>query len=618
MKTISGKTGFGALVFSMSVLLMTVSYKTVAENFTVTNVPGLVAALAAAEWNGEADTVFLVAGTYTLTSSLGFYSEEDYSVTLTGPYDAPAIIDANGFQGLYIQTTAANAHITIQNLTFENGNAGYGGGCQGETASANFYVINCNFSNNTASEAGGGLSIYTFDGVVTVENSVFEANLSSGNDAGGLFVGSDGGTMQVSGCVFSGNSAQGDDAGGCMLYSDNSGTAVITNSVFENNFAADDAGGAMVYLLGAGSFASVHNNDFSQNTATLGGGGFWLRMPAGGEVEYYDNIHSANNTLTANGGGAYFEMNQGKLEIYNNGFSENNAAQDGGAVWIEHYSDTVTIHHNTFYENNSANNGGGLQIFTDMGTANIYRNIFNANGATVIGGGISAATTGGNFNVYNNTLYQNGSDDGSGLYFYFDDPSANAYVFNNIIWECLLGDPVNYSGAASVVATYCDIQGGEGYQWFGTGCFDENPKFSDPGNGDFNLSWANYPVNDTTKSPCIDAGDPASQPDPDGSVPDVGALWFDPETGIMENNLKFIVYPNPALAFHAIHIQMKMTDINDDISLSVFDETGKKESVDFFRMGKEFIIPGLGTGIHVVLLTGNGKIIYRKKLVVVK
>jgi len=78
----------------------------------------------------------------------------------------------------------------------------------------------------------------------------------------------------------------------------------------------------------------------------------------------------------------------------------------------------------------------------------------------------------------------------------------------------------------------------------------ENPLFVDPLHGDYHLSWANYPIHDETMSPCIDAGDPSSPLDPDGTIADMGAFYFD-QTQVSADEpaqlteLNLTNYPNP-------------------------------------------------------------------------
>jgi len=65
--------------------------------------------------------------------------------------------------------------------------------------------------------------------------------------------------------------------------------------------------------------------------------------------------------------------------------------------------------------------------------------------------------------------------------------------------------------SSSVSVSYSDIDGG----WTGEGNINSDPIFVDPGNDDFHLQPG---------SPCIDAGNPATQyNDPDGSINDMGA-----------------------------------------------------------------------------------------------
>ena len=55
---------------------------------------------------------------------------------------------------------------------------------------------------------------------------------------------------------------------------------------------------------------------------------------------------------------------------------------------------------------------------------------------------------------------------------------------------------------------------------FGEGNIDADPQFTDPENGDFSLQ---------SNSPCIDAGDPNSPLDPDGTRADMGAYYYHQE-----------------------------------------------------------------------------------------
>jgi hypothetical protein len=86
----------------------------------------------------------------------------------------------------------------------------------------------------------------------------------------------------------------------------------------------------------------------------------------------------------------------------------------------------------------------------------------------------------------------------------------DASFTNSIIWN----DPDEFAGLAG--ATFSDVYGGAP----GPGNIDEDPLFWDAEGGDFHLMPG---------SPCIDAGDPTSPLDPDGSIADMGAFPFDPD-----------------------------------------------------------------------------------------
>jgi hypothetical protein len=95
------------------------------------------------------------------------------------------------------------------------------------------------------------------------------------------------------------------------------------------------------------------------------------------------------------------------------------------------------------------------------------------------------------------------------------------WVQNSIVWGNQgvqigpFGPP--YDKGTKATVTYCDVQNG----FTGTGNLNADPQFVNPGAGDYTLS---------PTSPCIDAGDPASPPDCDGSRVDMGS--YGPDCGI--------------------------------------------------------------------------------------
>jgi hypothetical protein len=95
-------------------------------------------------------------------------------------------------------------------------------------------------------------------------------------------------------------------------------------------------------------------------------------------------------------------------------------------------------------------------------------------------------------------------------------------------------DPVDVQAPyleSDVHISYSDVYG---EVWPGIGNINLNPQFVDPGNSDYNLQ---------VTSPCIDAGDPAADPDPDLTVTDQGYFWYDqgapnlPDGSLTENTV---------------------------------------------------------------------------------
>ena len=347
--------------------------------------------------------------------------------------------------GVYISSDSP----TIDNCVFTGnvaiGDLGSGGGLSGGAAT------NCVFIYNRAT-IGGGMSGGTATNCVFTGNSAF--NLAYVPGYTGLGGGMSGGT--AINCVFTYNAAIGRSSKGSGMYE---GTAI--NCVFTNNRSNG------FYTVGGGMYGGAAINCvFTRNAATGGGG-----MCAGTATNCVFTGNSANNAGSGSGGGMC----------------------DGAAT-------------NCLFTNNKANSGGGMSGGTATNCA------FTGNKASFpdgSGGGMylgaatncaftgnSATNGGGTFNtnlyfcaIYNNTAQISG---GGGIYTY------NGFTLTNcIVWGNTAGGSVSNvdfaSNGVTVLATYCDIQGG----YAGKGNINADPLFVNAATGNLHLKAG---------SPCINVG----------------------------------------------------------------------------------------------------------------
>ncbi len=96
-----------------------------------------------------------------------------------------------------------------------------------------------------------------------------------------------------------------------------------------------------------------------------------------------------------------------------------------------------------------------------------------------------------------------------------------------------------------------------------------DPEFVDPFMLDFNLH---------SSSPCIDAGDPSLGSDPDGTIADIGAIFFDQSQGVENPGMGqpteyqlCTAYPNP---FNPTTRLEYTVPGNGMVSLNIYDVTG--------------------------------------------
>ena len=339
---------------------------------------------------------------------------------------------------------------------------------------------------NGSSSWGGGINCYSSSPILT--NVTITGN--SAYKGGGIYCQNS--SPSLDNVTISNNSA---DWGGGGIYCYNYSSPNLQNVIITGNSATYDGGGIS---CSDNSSPSLDNVTISNNSASSYGGGIYCDDSSSPSLQ---NITISGNSATSNGGGIYCYCSSPSLEnviIIGNSAVENG----GGGISCGNSSQNlmkVTI------SGNSARYGGGISC---RGSSPNLENVtISNNSADSWGGGIFCSDN-SSPGLENVTISGNSAGSyGGGIYCHYSTP----VLINSILWN---DSPEEiYISSGSVTATYSDIQGG----FTGTGNIDSDPLFIDAGSGDYHLQ---------STSPCIDAGDPASPLDPDGTIADMGAYYF--------------------------------------------------------------------------------------------
>lgn len=364
------------------------------------------------------------------------------------------------------------------------------------------------------------------------------------------------------------------------------------------------------------------------------------------EFEYcmYDSVHTASAT-TINSTYSY-------LDIKNCAFHNCGKATFAGVI-LSLY-DYLAIIDSALFKGNSSDNALILIMTGNFTISNcrfennvsfclIYNN--SASSVTLIGntfkhniGTIFINERGLHFNFLKNMVVDNSAIEGSDFFILAIDGSTtmenntisnnntygralitlgdehsypDMYFNNNIVWDNSVTGSMTFGDNMPLQATYNDIEG----SWPGTGNISSNPKFINPDDGDYNLSWANWPIDDSTKSPCIDTGDPNSPLDPDSTRADMGALFFNQRWNNIDDNRiipnRFMLlanYPNPFNSSTTI----RYTVLNSgQVTLNIYDILGRKVKtlLDIQQQAGEYQVTWGAdnnvSGFYFVKLTSN-------------
>ena len=418
-----------------------------------------------------------------------------------------------------------------------------------------------------------------------------------------------------------------------ILFCEGDSCFSIQKMTIQNGKVRRSGGG--IYLTSRSS-PCLENVILSENEANYSGGGICCEDNS---IPTFNNVILSENSA-GKGGGLYchYFSNPSLTDVTIIG----NTAGSGGGVCLEVYSD-ASLMNVTILENLSSR-GGGLYLWDSCPTLNnviINDNIANGQGGGIYCVGLNIA---GNFifssPVLNNvTISRNMSlEDGGGIYCW---ECSSPTLLNCILWENTPQE-VYFSpegDSISITISFSDIQNGEagivtnnnGIVNLLEGNIDALPLFVNPENGNYHLSWANYPLPDSTMSPCIDTGDPNSPLDPDGTIADMGAFYFDQNVGIEDPVLpgaKYSLsnYPNPFNPTTTISFSIP----NDsEAEISIYNIKGQKVKTltqNEFTKGNHSIIWNgenefgnpVSSGIYFYKLYVNGKTEVMKKCLLLK
>ncbi|MCC6476909.1 right-handed parallel beta-helix repeat-containing protein [bacterium] len=453
-----------------------------------------------------------------------------YCVIENGRADGATADDRVG-GGVY----ALYSDITLRNCTIRNCSAQVHGGALW-AAHHLIRIEDCIFENNSCQSAGGAVRLD--QGAYSILRTSFLNNHATDDIGGGLYVESASGSPQeVRNCTFTGNTSlhdggamylynanivvdscnvAGNNAGGSGggLYAYNVGGSV-SHSTFDHDSANGEAG-AVAFLFSTASFTDC--NFLHNRAASIGA--FWCSASTPALTRCTFDHNQATGTV-----GAFYCNAPTNAELSECIFTNNSAGSDGGACYLD--GGTPSFDYCTFSQNSSGGDGGA--IMSEGCDAVITRGLFAENNTAGEGAAVYMVNSGGSIN--HSTL---ASNTGSvALWVQSSQPAISNCVvrsdFNGGTFEIEYSPNASihhccFSGGSQGVVCPCppDFWTGWTTNSNGDDCdasfnlFAYNPLFVDEVGGNYNLACG---------SPCIDAGDPLSAPDPDGTVVDMGYLY---------------------------------------------------------------------------------------------
>lgn len=269
----------------------------------------------------------------------------------------------------YAAGIMACGDITLTNCTFQNLSGTKAGGALYTNKGVTGRFTNCTFTNNTSEAHGGAVCCSGSANYFT--DCVFTGNTSTGKstNGGAIFLQNAGASAEIINCTFTENTAT--NYGGAVEQNNNvtDGALKIVNTTFTNNTAK--GGGALLTWMGD---VTVENCSFEHNEATGTSGGAWYASLKDAVTYKVAGCYFGEN-LSAAHGGAILSTSK-NATFTNCTFYKNEitgANNGGGALALQ---GDATIYNCTFVDNKSVHEtyGSGIHI-ASKAIVQIYNSI---------------------------------------------------------------------------------------------------------------------------------------------------------------------------------------------------------------------------------------------------
>jgi predicted outer membrane repeat protein len=303
------------------------------------------------------DTIQMsTSGDRTIQLTSGPLEVNTADLTILGPTIGKVTIKAATGERIFFITEDT----TIENLTLTNADTTYRGGAV-FIDTADVMLKNCDLTANKSTHSSGGGAIYCESGLTEPYNSLDLENCTfSFNQAkkGGAIACNQYTDISILNNDFSNNNAS--QMGGGAIYFDSQGNLIIHGSSFSQNYA-NISGGAVCDNYGYNSYVEIFNTSFLDNNSNgneNGNGGGALSLASTG---YIANCLFSENTACRDGGALKLYSSSTNLRVLNTTFYGNKADAYGGAIEFgasTGSSPTYHLSYCTITENHSSNNDG--------------------------------------------------------------------------------------------------------------------------------------------------------------------------------------------------------------------------------------------------------------------